>query len=61
VGLLELPAGNAVMMRATVGSHEGRVVLLPRGTIIWIATVETAGSDRAARDFQRALSTLRLS
>ncbi|MFN2608929.1 MAG: hypothetical protein ABR511_13745 [Acidimicrobiales bacterium] len=60
VAVLDLPAGRAVMLAATVRGHEARLVMLPRGALVWIAAVETAGSHRAAVDFQRSLSTLGL-
>lgn len=60
VGILDLPAGRAVLMRATVQGHEARLVMLPKATVVWIVTLETAGSSRAQSDFQRALSTLTL-
>jgi|GEM_PF-1909717 len=60
VALLDLPAGQAVTMAITVGAHHGRAVMLTRGRVLWVATVETAGSARAATDFQRALNTLHL-
>jgi membrane protease YdiL (CAAX protease family) len=60
VALLDLPAGQAVTMAVTVGTHHGRAVMFPRGTVLWVATVETAGSSRAATDFQKSLDTLHL-
>jgi len=60
VALLDLPAGQAVTMGVTVGTHHGRAVMLARGRVLWVATVETAGSSRAATDFQKALDTLHL-
>jgi len=60
VGILDIHAGRAVMMKASLDNHEGRVVMLPKGSIVWIATLETAGSARAQSDFQHALNTLTL-
>jgi hypothetical protein len=60
VARLDLPAGQAVTMAVTVGTHHGRAVMFPRGTVLWVATVETAGSSRAATDFQKSLDTLHL-
>jgi len=60
VTLLDLPAGPAVSMTATIGNHHGRAVMLTRGTELWVTTVETAGSARAATDFEGALNTLQL-
>jgi len=60
VALLDLPAGPAVSMDVTIGSHHGRAVMFTRATDLWVASVETAGSSRAAIDFQEALQTLQL-
>jgi len=60
VALLDLPAGQAVTMAVTVGTHHGRAVMFPRGKLLWVATIETAGSTRAATDFRSSLDTLHL-
>ncbi len=60
VALLDLPAGPAVSMAVTVGTRQGRAVMFTRGTELWVVSVETAGSARAATDFQESLNTLQL-
>jgi membrane protease YdiL (CAAX protease family) len=60
IGLLDLPAGPAVIMGVTVGTHHGRAAMLPRGTDLWVVSVETAGSEKASSDFTDALNTLHL-
>ncbi len=55
VGVTQIPAGEAVRFDADVHGMTGEVVMLPRDTTLWIMTMQTQGSARAAHDFENIL------
>lgn len=57
---IELPAGRAVRLSLTAAGHPGELVLLPRDGSMWVVVLAAEGSDRAERDFEAILRSLRL-
>jgi membrane protease YdiL (CAAX protease family) len=57
---IDLAGGRAVTMAAQVGDRDGRVVMIPKGTRLWLAVLRTATDDRSAVDFDRIVRSWRL-
>jgi membrane protease YdiL (CAAX protease family) len=59
VMIVDLPAGRAVSVRATVDGRAGRMVMVPKGQRLWLASVDGGGST-AENDFDAILWSWRL-
>lgn len=59
VMVVDLPAGPAVSVKATVDGHDGRMVMIPKGQRLWIAS-EVGGGSNGADDFNGILRSWRL-
>jgi hypothetical protein len=59
VMVVDLPAGPAISMKATVAGHDGRLVMVPKGNRLWLASV-IGGGGRADDDFNAVLWSWRL-
>lgn len=46
VAVVEFPAGKAVAMSVTVNDRDGRVIMLPKGDRLWVATLSSGGEER---------------
>ena len=60
VAVINLPAGPAVSMAATIAGHSGRVVFIPRGSRMWIATMRAGGGHGAGDDFESIIRSWQL-
>jgi membrane protease YdiL (CAAX protease family) len=60
VARVDLPEGRAVTMAARVDGRDGRVVMVPKGTTLWVATLREAAGDRSTADFDRIVRSWRL-
>lgn len=60
IAIVTLPAGDAVSMDAKIAGRPGRVVALPTGKRIWIAVLQSDGSQRSLVDFDRMITSWRL-
>ena len=56
---IDLPAGAAVEVRASIQRHAVRVVLVPTNGRLWTLILFTGGSGQAENDFTRMLGTVR--
>jgi membrane protease YdiL (CAAX protease family) len=43
VAVVDFPAGQAVAMTVHVGGYDGRVIMIPRGERMWMATLRSGG------------------
>ncbi|HEX3622860.1 MAG TPA: CPBP family intramembrane glutamic endopeptidase [Acidimicrobiales bacterium] len=59
VVLVDLPAGRAVSVKATVDGHDGRMVMIPKGDRLWLASVVGDGGT-GGDAFDAMLSSWRL-
>ena len=57
---IDLPAGRAVSMRAEIDGRDGRVVILPGDSEIWVASYRSDGAVRSSLDFDEMLLSLSL-
>jgi membrane protease YdiL (CAAX protease family) len=60
VTITQIPAGEAVSFDADVYGMDGKVVMLPRDTRVWILSITTTGSERAVEDWQGILWSWRV-
>lgn len=58
--VIDLPAGRAVSVSATVSGRDGRVVVVPKGSRLWLTVMSSEGSARATGDFEGILRSWRL-
>lgn len=54
VAVVDLPAGHAVSVKATVGGHDGRLAMVPKGHRLWLAS-GVGGGGAAAGDVDAIL------
>ena len=59
VMVIDLPAGRAVSVKASVDGHGGRMVMVPKGDRLWLASVVGSGA-KADADFDAILRSWRL-
>ena len=57
---LDLPTGRAITMAARIDGHDGRVVMVPKGSRLWIASLRTADGDHSAAAFDALVRSWRL-
>jgi hypothetical protein len=57
--VVDLPAGRAVSVLATVDGHDGRMVMVAKGQRLWLASVVGDGG-RSIEDFNAILQSWRL-
>jgi membrane protease YdiL (CAAX protease family) len=60
VTMLELPAGEAVQVMATIDGEDGRVVMLPTAGRLWVASFTSDGGSGSSFDFDEMLRSWRL-
>ena len=60
VAVVDLPAGRAVSAGATTRGDDGRVVMVPKGSRLWIFVMSPGGSARDGDDFDAILRSWRL-
>ena len=60
VAVVDLPAGRAVSAGATTRGDDGRVVMVPKGSRVWIFVMSPGGSARDGDDFDAILRSWRL-
>jgi len=60
VSVFDLPAGRAVALMADVAGRDGRVIIVPRGEEVWIASYRSDGSVQSSLDFDEMLLSLTL-
>lgn len=60
VTMLELPAGQAVQVIATIDGDDGRVVMLPVPGRLWVASFTSDGGSGSSFDFDEMLTSWRL-
>lgn len=58
--VIEEAFGPAVQVRVDVQGHAGEVVVVTRGSDLWLVVLGTGGSERAEGDFEDILGTIRL-
>ncbi len=51
VAMVVLPSGRAVAMSVDVGDHDGRVVMIPKGNRLWVATLRSGGEAKDTAAF----------
>lgn len=59
VMVVDLPAGPAISVKASIDHHDGRLVMVPRGQRLWLASV-VGGGGSASDDFNKILWSWRL-
>jgi len=60
VARIALPAGRAVSVVARIDGRPGRVVMVPKGRRLWVATLRSATDDHSAGTFDDILRSWRL-
>ena len=60
VTILDLPAGQAVQVTATIDGQDGRVVMLPTPGRLWLASYGSDGGSGSSFDFDEMLTSWRL-
>ena len=60
VTMLDLPAGQAVQVIATIDGDAGRVVMIPEPGRLWVASFTSDGGSGSSFDFDEMLRTWRL-
>jgi hypothetical protein len=60
VTMLDLPAGQAVQVIATIDGDDGRVVMLPTPGRLWLASFASDGGSGSSFDFDEMLRSWRL-
>ncbi len=60
VTMLDLPAGQAVQVMATIDGDDGRVVMLPVPGRLWLASFTSDGGSGSSFDFDEMLTSWRL-
>lgn len=58
--LQTLPAGQAVVLSATVNGKDGRLVVLPHGNRLWIVVFRSDGSSRSFHELDQMLRSWKL-
>jgi hypothetical protein len=60
VGRIPLPAGGAVTMAARIDGRPGRVVMIPKGRRLWVATLRPTSGDHSVQQLDDILRSWRL-